>query len=304
MSKEELAKLIRERRPKISDSSIRTYVSLLLNLNKKVNDGKENYLQVFNKKSKEVIEYINENVKSDQSKKTLLSALYIITGLKDYHTSMIEHAQKVNNHYKQNKIAPNRDEQRDVKVEDLQAKYDEYLSKLNKNPTIENYIDYFVVAFTSTKLMPPRRNLDVISIKLRNVNKTTDNYIDAKGNFIFNKFKTAKFNQDPDSLERKLPVPKELLKYIKKFSKISDKSDYLLYHERNGSPFSSSYFSKKLQSIYGQGITIDVIRSIFVSNLYKGLPQLQKLEDIASSMGHTVSSALTYYNKPSGEEDK
>jgi len=41
-----------------------------------------------------------------------------------------------------------------------------------------------------------------------------------------------------------------------------------------------------------------------VSDLYKGLPQLQKLEDIASSMGHSVQSALTYYNKPSGEEDK
>jgi hypothetical protein len=294
---QELKELIKERRPKISDSSIRTYTSLLLNLNKKINEGKDNYIQIFNKKSKEVIiEYINENINSPQSKKTLLSALYIITGLKDYHTSMIEHAQSVNNYYKQNKIAPNREEQKGVKVEDLQAKYDEYKKRLDKNPTIENYIDYFVVAFTSTKLMPPRRNLDVISIKL---NKTTDNYIDAKGNFIFNKFKTAKFNQDPDSLERKLPVPKEMLKYINRFKKINDKSDYLLFHERNGSPF-----SKKLQSIYGEGITIDVIRSIFVSNLYKGLPQLQKLEDIASSMGHTVSSALTYYNKPSGEEDK
>jgi len=209
-----------------------------------VNDGKDNYLQIFNKKSKEVIEYINENVKSDQSKKTLLSALFIITGLRDYHESMIQHAQAVNNHYKQNKIAPNREEQKSVKVEDLKLKYDEYLSKLNKNPTIENYIDYFVVAFTSCKIMPPRRNLDVISIKLRNVNKTTDNYIDAKGNFIFNKFKTAKFNQDPDSLERKLPVPKEMLKYINRFKKISDKSDYLLYHERNGSPFIILFFQK------------------------------------------------------------
>lgn len=303
MSKEELAKLIKERRPKISDSSIRTYTSLLLNLNKKVNDNKDNYLSVFNKKSKEVIEYINENIESSQSKKTILSALFIITGLQDYRESMLEHATAVNNHYKENKIAPHREEQKNVKVEDLQAKYDEYKIRLDKNPTIENYIDYFVVAFTSTKIMNPRRNLDVISIKLRNVNKTTDNYIDAKNNFIFNKFKTAKFNPDPNSLERKLPVPKEMLKYINRFKKINDKSDYLLFHERNGSPFSSSYFSKKLQSIYGEGITIDVIRSIFVSNLYKGLPQLQKLEDIASSMGHSVQSALTFYNKTDQSEN-
>ena len=292
--REELAKIIKEKREKISDSSVRTYVSLLTNLNLKLNGGKDNYLSFFHNNASKIIEYI-EGLKSNQSKKTLYSALFIVTGLEQYHAQMLENASKVNEFYKQQKTLEHREEQKKTSVEQLRAKYDEYLAILQKNPTIENYINYFVVAFTSCKIMNPRRNLDWISIKIKNINKEEDNYIDSKGYFIFNKFKTAKYHEK-DSLERRVPVPKELLARIKKFSKISD-NDYLLYHEKNGLPFTSSYFSKKLQQIYGEGITTDVIRSIFISNIYKDLPALQQLEDIASSMGTSINASLGFYVK-------
>ena len=216
---------------------------MLTNLNKKINDGKDDILSFCKKHISDIVEYISEKYESNQSKKkTILSALFILTGLQPYHTAMIDFAGKVNDFYRSQKINDTREEQKKITLEEIQSKYDEYKNVLKKNPTIENYINYFVVAFTSCKILNPRRNLDWISIKIRNVNKDYDNYIDSKGFIIFNKFKTAKYHEK-GSLERRIECPKELLTIIKKFAKVSE-NDYLLYHEKAGSPYSSSYFSK------------------------------------------------------------
>ena len=292
--KEQLANLIREKRPSVTASTIKTYVSLLNSLNKKVNGGKDNFLEFIETNAKEIVEYIDENMESLQSRKTLLSALYVVCGVELYKDAMIRHAHSVNEFYKSKKVLPQR-EGLDVSLEYLRGKYDEYLARLKKNSSVENYVNYFVTAFTSTKILKPRRN-EWIYLKLKNVNKDEDNYIDSKGFFIFNKFKTAKFHEK-GSDEKRVQCPPELLKIIKKFSKISD-NDYLLYHERNGEQWTSSYFTKKLQSIYGDGITTDVIRSLYISELYKDVPELlEKLNKTASAMGTSVNASMLYYDK-------
>jgi hypothetical protein len=43
-----------------------------------------------------------------QSKKTILSALYILTGNTDYREVMLQICKEVNDNYKQQKVAPNR----------------------------------------------------------------------------------------------------------------------------------------------------------------------------------------------------
>ena len=56
-------------------------------------------------------------------------------------------------------------------------------------------------------------------------------------------------------------------------------------------------FTKKLNKIYGENIGIDTIRSVYLSDLYKGLPKIKELEKIATNMGHDISSAMEYYVK-------
>ena len=79
-------------------------------------------------------------------------------------------------------------------------------------------------------------------------------------------------------------IPDELNKMIKKFRKVSD-NEYLIYNPSTGKPFSSSAFTKKLNKIYGENIGIDTIRSIYLTDLYKGLPKIKELEKLHDEIG-------------------
>lgn len=286
--KDELASLIKTNRPKISDSSVKTYTSLLHTLYKKL-DG-EDGIDFFKSGKNKILEHI-DNIQSNQSKKTLLSALYILTDEEAYHKNMIKYANEVNNHYKNQKHDPERLKNL-PSLDELKEQYNIYKNNLKKSPSIENFVDYFIVAVSSTALMPPRRALDWTEMKLRNVDKKTDNYIDGKY-FVFNKFKTAKFKDDE---EKRVLIPDELKKMINKFMKVSD-NDYLIYNHKTGKKLNSSQFTKVLNGIYGKKVGVDVIRSVYLSDLYKGLPKLQELEQIADDMGHSIHSAMNFYVK-------
>lgn len=296
--KEDLIKILRERRPNISDSTLKTYASLILSLNKKVNNVGDDVLEFFTKKYKLVIDFIKEHHKSEQTIKTILSSLFILTNVDEYRKVMIDYCKSVNENYKQSKVANNRQEQLNVTIDDLKDKCREMLALLKKNPTIENYQNYFITAVTSSLYFPPRRNLDWISMKCRNVNKKEDNYFDK--NFIyFQKFKTRRYHDDPTSLERRIPMPAELYFYLKKFQKVSEDSDYLFYNKK-GDPMTSPAWTKVLTKIYKNNITTDIIRSLFISDYLKGgMPSLQEFENTMAMMGSSVNSALLFYNKVS-----
>ena len=63
---------LKEDRPNLSDSSLRTYVSILTNLNKKLN-GK-NTIDWFKKEHNQIFDYLEE--KNDQTKKITLSSFF------------------------------------------------------------------------------------------------------------------------------------------------------------------------------------------------------------------------------------
>jgi hypothetical protein len=257
-------------------------------------------LSFFRKNVNDVINFIEKNVTSNQSKKTTLSGLFILTQDTKYRDAMLVNTRLVNDFYKTQKTLPQR-EHLDIKLEDLQKHYDKWLVIVKRNPTISNYQMYFLASFTSCKILIPRRN-EWIHIKLRNINKNTDNYIDSKGNFRFNVFKTVKFH-DKDSLERCVPCPKELLNMINKYKKISD-NDYLFYIEKTEKPWSSSYYTKQVQQLYSdlcEGVTTDVIRSTYASQQEFKLSDLQ---DTAAAMGSSVNALLNFYVKDDEDEQK
>lgn len=284
----EIGEIIKQNRPNISESSINTYISILRTLYKKL-DGKDG-VKFFKSNKGEIIKSVLD-LENNQSKKTKLSALFVLTQDKDYHNHMIDFATKVNEAYKKQKTIAERKENL-ITIDELKSKYDIYYEAVKKNPSIENYINYFICAVTSTKLMPPRR-AEWVSLKIKGViNKDEDNYID-KDYFVFNKFKTAKYKDDN---ERRVKIPDELKKMINKFKKISD-NDYLLYNYKTGKPLDSSTFTKRLNNMYGDKIGVDTIRSIYLTDLYKDLPALMDLEKIADEMGTSINSSLNYYVK-------
>lgn len=271
----------------LSASTCKTYTSLLLSLQKKLTDN-EPKVSFYKNNKKEIMEHI-DSLEKPQTKKTLLSALFVLTADDDYREKMMENVKVVNDHYKQQKTDPER--LKNVKsFDEIKLLHNQFKNVYKNNPSTENLMNLLISSVCSGAVegLPPRRVLDYAVMKTKGYNRETDNYFE-KGKFYFNQFKTkgAKGKQE-------MTVPKELVTLINKRKKMSN-SDYLLENE-SGEPFTQSALSKRIKKMF-QGNSQDVLRSIFLSHLYKDLPAVSFLQDTADKMGHSIDSALSFYVK-------
>ena len=208
--KQLLQEKIKENRPKLSTSSVRTYISILSNLYKKLNG--EGNIEWFNKEHDDILKYLDD--KNNQTRKTTLSSLFILTNMKEYQTIMNTIMKKVNDDYKDQKMNQKQKENW-ISIDEIKEKYN-VLSvdanlMLNKKKILNENVmmEFLLMSFLCGIVMPPRRSLDFSEMKIRNYDAKTDNYF--KGNkFFFNKYKTVK-TYGIQSLE----IPKELKKWIK-----------------------------------------------------------------------------------------
>lgn len=270
----------------LSASTCKTYSSLLISLQKKLSEN-EPIVNFYKSNKKEIMKHI-DTLEKAQTKKTLLSALFVLTGDDEYREKMLENVKVVNDHYRQQKTDPER--LKNAKsFDEIKLLHNQFKNAYKNNPTNSNLIDLLISSVCSGALegLPPRRVLDYAVMKVKNFNRETDNYFE-KGKFYFNQYKTkAKGKQE-------LEVPKELVTLINKRKKQST-SDYLLENE-SGEPYTQSSLSKKIKKLF-QGNSQDVLRSIFLSNLYKDLPAVSFLQDTADKMGHSIDAALSFYVK-------
>lgn len=154
-------------------------------------------------------------------------------------------------------------------------------------------MEFLLLSFLGGVVMPPRRSLDYGELKIRNYDTKTDNYYKQTkegGKFYFNVYKTAKTYGT-----QILDVPKELNVLLKKWVKLST-NDYMLY-STNGNKFSSPQINRILNKIFDKQISTDLLRHIYISNIYKDLPSLSNMENLASDMGHNLSTALEYIKR-------
>ncbi len=56
-------------------------------------------------------------------------------------------------------------------------------------------------------------------------------------------------------------------------------------------------YNRMLQKIFGKTISVDNLRSIYLSDKYKNIPSLVDMEKTAEAMGHQVVTALENYVK-------
>ena len=284
--RETLSKHIRANREKISDSSIKTYSSMLSSINKKLDGEKD--LEFFSKEKDKIINYIKENITSFQTQKTLLSALYILTDLKDYKDLMLEICKQVNESYKEQKLNNKQKEHR-ITFEAVKDKVNSLLSMLKTNPTINMYEQFLIAAFSSGVYSPPRRS-EFASVKIKNFDKQKDNYLE-KNKIVFNSYKTAK-KYGSQIYE----VPSPLIPIVKKYLKLN-KTDYLFPKRNSDACMTNVDYNRMLQKIFGKTISVDNLRSIYLSEKYKNIPSLVDMEKTAEAMGHQVVTALENYVK-------
>ena len=202
--KEELKKL----RPNLSDGSIKTYSSILRNLHKKVFENQEIEKSNFNE-SKKVLDHLKDM--PPNKRKTILSALVVLTDKDEYRNVMNGDVSDYNEEIqKQEKSVTQRenwietDEIREV-FNRLENDAKILFKKQNKtNADIQQIQNYIIVSLLGGIFIPPRRSLDYCSMKIKNINKDEDNYIN-KNKFVFNRYKTAKTYGQQD-----LEIPQQL----------------------------------------------------------------------------------------------
>lgn len=287
----DLAKTLKECRPNITDSSIKTYKSVLTNLFKKCYpDEKEMNLDLFNKHG-HVLKHLMEEPYN--KRKSKLSALVVLTGNTHYQKQMMEDKEELN---KDNMNQTKNEKQEEAmipmsEVDDIYKQYEmnakAHLSKKQLNANDLNEIQkWILLSLTSGLFIAPRRSADW-NMKWRNYDEEKENYVDIKNKqFVFNAYKTAKIYG-----QTKIEIPKTLQVILNKWFKINP-TDYVLFDAKE-KPLTSPQITHRLNSIFNKNISTSMLRHIYLTHKF-GNVNLKDLNDTASAMGTSKIEALQY----------
>jgi len=287
---------IKKNRPKITESSINTYTSILKNLFKKFHkDGDEFNINWFENEDA-IIKHLKD-VKPN-IRKTLYSSLISITDdkhNKKYKKAMMEDAE----HYRSENLKQNKTETQEknwVTQDDVKKKVNEMMKSVrglwNKDDlTKQEYKklqDLILVSLTSGVFIPPRRAVDWVDFVIKDVDEKNDNYL-KKDEFHFNKYKGS-----DKKGEQVVKVPKELLILIKKFIKVNPHK-YLLVDTQN-KKMNSIKLNQHLERIWGKKAGVNIFRHSFISEKYP-IFNVDELKKDAEKMGSSANMMLDTYIK-------
>lgn len=288
----DLKEYIKEKRPTLSASSITTYNSILKNIYKKVfGDG-----DIDTKKFDET-DRILAHLKDlpANKRKTILSALVIITDDKKYRDLMLEDIKNYSHEIgKQEKSETQKDnwvEGADIKTlwENLKRNADLLYKKTHLTQgDLQQIQSFIILSVLGGIFVPPRRSLDWVSFKIKNINKTADNYMD-KATLVFNTYKTAKCYG-----EQKVPIPPTLKNLLAKWIK-KNPTDYLLF-DTNMNPLSSVKLNQRLNKLFdGKKVGVNALRHTYLTDKYADtMEQKKKIDADMTAMGSSANMLTTY----------
>lgn len=289
-----IKELIKEKRPSLSNSSLTTYASILKNLHKKVFDD-EFKLSDFDETEK-VLHYLKDI--PPNKRKTILSALVIISSgdvADDYRSKMNEDVSAYNAEIqKQTKTDTQRENwieknQIEEVFENLENDAKVIFKKTNKSVSdLQEIQNYIIVALSSGLFIPPRRSLDYVNFKIKNIDREKDNYLD-KNKFVFNSYKTAKTYG-----RQELEIPKTLKSILTKWIKINP-TDYLLF-DINMNKLSSVKLNQRFNRIFGgKKVSVNNFRHTYLTDKYKRTSEENKaLANDMEALGSSTNMADTY----------
>lgn len=281
---------IKDKRPSLSDSSITTYSSVLKSLYKKVYGSGNIDYDKFDDDSK-ILDYLKDL--PPNKRKTILSALVIITDNKKYREQMLSDVRDYNKEIsKQEKTDTQEEnwvtqEQVETMFNDLKKNAATIYKKEHKSNSDLQVLQNFII-LALFKLIPPRRSKDYCDFKIKNVDKEKDNYMD-KGKFVFNSYKTAKTYG-----KQEVPIPKELTTIMNKWIKVNP-TDYLLF-DVNMNPLSPVKLNQRFNRIFdGKKISVNALRHSYLTDKFgETIKQNNEINNTMKDMGSSVGMLTTY----------
>lgn len=286
----DLKEKLKEKRPNLSEQTLKTYTSVLKSLWKKM--YKDDDFTISKLTLKTIKPYLEDMTLA--TRKTTLSALYVLTENDDFRKLMLEDIEKTN---QLNSKQEMNDKQKNsyVSQSDLHNKFLEMDKEIkmmyrNKKYDFGKMQEYIILALLSGKFIPPRRSLDYTSFKIKNIDKEHDNYFD-KTRLVFNKYKTS--NKKGQQI---VEVPKELVSILKKWISVNP-TDYLLF-DRNGNTMSSVKLNQKLERMFGKKVGVNTLRHSYMTDKYGNLIDTKKeMEKDFKEMGSSSLQENVYIQK-------
>jgi integrase len=295
MERAELTETLKNNRPNLTANSLKSYTSMLWNLNKNLFEKEKVSLEDLNKTEK-VLEYLQ--TKPISTYRTTLSALVALTE-NDIYKEMLLKKNKEYNEEKDKNEMNEKQKEASVSQEEIDVKYIELAEiarKLYKKKDkitrddkqeIQNHI---IMALMSGVFMPPRRLLDFTEMKIKNIDKEKDNWIDFKKKKIhYNVFKnSARMGEQIEEL------PDPLAKVLKRWIKINT-TDYMLFNV-DGKKLSNVSLYDRVKKI--TGTTNNAFRHSFISEKYQPLIDMkQNIKTDMTSMGSSADVLNHYLQK-------
>lgn len=289
---DDLKKHIEKKRPSLSASSITTYSSILKSLYKKVFGDETVDFKKFGDTDK-ILKYLKDI--PPNRRKTILSALVVITDEKPFRDLMLDDVRNYNKEiHKQEKTETQKENWVDVGQikgvwDGLKKDADLLYKKSSLKPSDLQHLQNFVImSLLGGVFIPPRRSKDFVDFKIKEIDRDKDNYLD-KSKMFFNSYKTAKTYG-----EQIVEVPKPLVSILKKWISVNP-TPYLLF-DSNMNKLTSVKLNQRLNKIFDEKkISVNALRHSFLTDKYSEQSKTEKaLSKDMTAMGSSKAMADTY----------
>ena len=280
---------IKEKRPTLSASSIKTYSSVLRSLHKKVFTD---VLDINNfKKKDEIMKYLE--TLPFVKRRTILSALVVITDDATYRDLMMADAESMNAELKQQHKTEEQSKNW-VSTDEIESRYKAlkesaehiYKKKSYSDKDFQEIQQYIILCLLGGKYIVPRRSKDYCDFKIANITPT-DNRMD-KNQLVFVSYKTAKTYG-----KQVLDIPKDLKSILKKWIKINP-TDYLLF-DMNLEPLTSIKLNQRLNKIFGKKTGVNLLRHSYLTDKFATHSEdAKEAEDVMTQMGSSIAQLQLY----------
>ena len=301
-----IAEVIKANRPKISESTVRTYVSIIKNFAKQMGIELENAQDVITHYEKIIahVKHLPANVR-----KTRLSAIVVFIqhakeeasdALKALNDAMSNAKEEYNEEVDNQTMTEKQKETMKPwsyfveKYHELEKQVEPLLEKDDLTKAEFAQFQMYVI-LSCNILLEPRRSMDWTEFKLRNVDKEKDNYISIikrKPYLVFNQFKTVKKEG-----RLTIPCPKKLYKILYAEWMFKNKHDWLLMNASQTNKINSTQYTKLLYNFFGENISTNILRHSHNTTKYKDIPPLKEMKKTAKNMSHSLTTALQYIKK-------
>jgi integrase len=228
-------------------------------------------------------------------RKTILSALVVLTDNTDYRKLMLDDIREYNKDiHKQEKTESQQESW--IGGEEINELWEElykeasflYRKKHLKISDLQAIQSLIILSLLGGMFIPPRRSLDYCDFYIKDINKDKNNYID-KNELVFNRYKTSKFYG-----QQRIAIPKQLKAILTKWISVNPTNTLLF--DKNLNPLTSVKLNQRLNRMFGErNIGVNQMRHTYLTDKYKKhMEESKEIEKTTEEMGTSPNMLLTY----------